>query len=38
MSADSLTALSRAFFERTKLKLTLSIVISAFGLMLLGIF
>lgn len=36
MSADTLTITSRNFFERTKVKLALSIVTAAFGLFLLG--
>eukprot|EP01038_Epipyxis_sp_PR26KG_P007678 gene7678-10448_t len=36
MSADTLTVTSRTFFERTKVKLVLSIVASAAALMLLG--
>lgn len=36
MSADTLTATSRAFLERSKLKLTLSIVFGGAGMIMLG--
>ena len=36
MSSDTLTVTSRAFFERTKAKLALSVITAAAGLMLLG--
>lgn len=36
MSADTLTASSRIFFERTKSKLVASIFAAAFGMMFLG--
>lgn len=36
MSADTLTLSSRAFFERSKMKVAVSIISSAFGLMLLA--
>ncbi len=36
MSADTLTVTSRAFYERSKAKVAISIIVAASGLMLLG--
>uniref|UniRef100_A0A7S0SSU5 Uncharacterized protein n=1 Tax=Chromulina nebulosa TaxID=96789 RepID=A0A7S0SSU5_9STRA len=36
MSSDTLTISSRAFYERTKIKMVASILVAALGLMLLG--
>lgn len=37
MSADTLTAQSRNFYERTKMKLAASLIIGGGGLMMLGL-
>jgi hypothetical protein len=36
MSSDTLTVTSRAFYERSKAKVAISIIVAASGLMLLG--